>query len=447
MTMNRREFLGTAGLTLATVAGMGLVGCSPTKSGQPAVGGGGAASGEVSGKLVVWDWVGDEAGRKSAEEFMDAFRKANPKVDLQGTLFSYTDYLEKFRLAVRGGDAPEVARLALAWVPEFVDTGRFTALEPADFGLSKDSFFPGALPVVMRGDKFMTFPTNNEVMELIWNKDLLAAAGLDPEKAPATWDDLAAFAKQIHEKTGKFGFGMVARLNHGNTPYRFAPCMWAYGGSILDETDPAPKYKDVRINSEGTVKALELFRRMYADDKSVSPTAITDAQDQVTAMFLGGQVAMMIAHASDALTVSKKDDKLHMASGLIPQGPVRRAGVFGGSNIGIVKTVKNLPAAKAYIKMMMEPEWNVKLLGDNSNPGNRAGLQSKAQADRIARNPFMKAYGEMLPFGITPPQIPQLGKIWNEVIPTMLQETITTKKTSKQAADDAAKAIKALLNA
>ena len=83
-----------------------------------------------------------------------------------------------------------MARIAIAWVPEFVDTGRFMALEPANMGLKHDN-------------------------------------------PPANWEDVANYSKQIHAKTGKFGFGMVARLNHGNTPFRFAPTMWAHGGGIL----------------------------------------------------------------------------------------------------------------------------------------------------------------------------------------------------------------------
>ena len=48
---------------------------------------------------------------------------------------------------------------------------------------------------------------------LYWNKDLFAAAGLDPEKAPATWEEEIAAAKTIKEKTGTAGFGVVAKTS------------------------------------------------------------------------------------------------------------------------------------------------------------------------------------------------------------------------------------------
>jgi multiple sugar transport system substrate-binding protein len=278
-------------------------------------------------------------------------------------------------------------------------------------------------------------------MMLIYNKGLFRAAGLDPEKAPDTWEQVATFSKQIKEKTGKFGYGMVARLNHGNTPFRIVPVMWGYGGSIFDELDPAPKNKEIRINGEGTVKALELYHRMYATDKSVSPTALTDAQPEVSTQFLNGQVAMIIAHANDASDAKRKNPDLNVGAGLMPRGPARRAAVLGGFQLGLLKTSKNPVAAKALMKAFMDPEWLPQILGDNSNPGTKEALQGKAQAERERRNPFHKPYKEMLAYGVVQPQVAQLAPIWNEVIPTMLQETLTGKKSAKQAADDSAKAV------
>jgi multiple sugar transport system substrate-binding protein len=75
-------------------------------------------------------------------------------------------------------------------------------------------------------------PTNNETMAFIWNADIFKRAGLDPTKAPATWDDVVKYSKQIHDKLGIAGYGLVARKNAGNTPYRFMPQLWGYGGGV-----------------------------------------------------------------------------------------------------------------------------------------------------------------------------------------------------------------------
>ena len=86
-------------------------------------------------------------------------------------------------------------------------------------------------------------PTNNETMAFIWNADIFKRAGLDPDKAPATWDDVVKYSKQIHDKLGIAGYGLVARKNAGNTPYRFMPQLWAYGGGVFDEATANPTYE------------------------------------------------------------------------------------------------------------------------------------------------------------------------------------------------------------
>ena len=105
-------------------------------------------------------------------------------------------------------------------------------------------FWPGALKSVTWNGKTYGVPTNNETMALIWNAEIFKDAGLDPETPPATWDDVVTYSAQIKEKTGKNGYGMVARVNAGNTPFRFMPQLWAYGGGALDEAEAEPDLQD-----------------------------------------------------------------------------------------------------------------------------------------------------------------------------------------------------------
>ena len=95
--------------------------------------------------------------------------------------------------------------------------------------------------------KLYGIPTNNETMAMVYNMDIFQQAGLDPNKGPETWEDVKDFSKQIKEKTGKAGFGMVAKLNAGNTPFRYMPLSWAYGGGALDEAGGQPDVPEVAV--------------------------------------------------------------------------------------------------------------------------------------------------------------------------------------------------------
>ncbi len=128
--------------------------------------------------------------------------------------------------------------------------------------------------------------------------------------------------------------------NAGNTPYRFMPQAWAYGGGALDEAEDKPAYKRFCINNEGTKAALQVSYDMYVRDKSVPRSALTNTQTENQDPFVAGQLGMMISHPSEyAVMIDKAKratgaDKAiaeavvaNMRYGLIPNGPVA---AFGG---------------------------------------------------------------------------------------------------------------------
>ncbi len=172
-------------------------------------------------------------------------------------------------------------------------------LKPEDVGYATKDFWPGAMKSVTYGGATYGIPTNNETMAFIYNAKIFKDAGLDPESPPAIWDDVVAYSKQIHDNLGIAGYGMVAKQNAGNTPFRFMPQMWAFGGSALDENSAAPTYAASGLNSLGARAALQASYDMYVRDQSVPVSALTNPQAENQAPFIVGHLAMMIAHPSE----------------------------------------------------------------------------------------------------------------------------------------------------
>jgi multiple sugar transport system substrate-binding protein len=300
-------------------------------------------------------------------------------------------------------------------------------------------------------------------MALIWNSGMFRDAGLDPESPPATWDDVVAYSRRIKEKTGKNGFGMVARVNAGNTPFRFMPQLWAYGGGALDEAEASPTYKTIYVNNAGSRAALQASYDMYVRDKSVPISALTNTQVENQDPFIAGNLAMMIAHPAEYAVMVERarkatgDDRKtadavvsNMRYGLMPQGPARRAVVFGGSNAHVfrpdlVDGGLDLGAAKAIIAFATGPEWSTKMAWVGSNPGNLRGFRTKWMKQRLEQIRFLNVTTSMLPYGIPFPVLPQSAEIMNIVIPNMMQNALTKKMSVADATDDAAKKIKDLL--
>jgi multiple sugar transport system substrate-binding protein len=441
-TLTRRNMLrGGIGLAGAAL----LAGCGSGTGGTTAGAGGDNA-------LDVWDWspAPDQWGEQQQSTFYSkTFPAAYPKMALKYTIFGYTDLLPKLTVSWRGGSVPDMARLAIAWTPQFVNEGLTAEISPSDLGVPLSNYWPQALQSVRKNGAssgpLYGIPTNNESMMLIYNKDLFKAAGLDPSHGPATWTDLVSYARTIHSKTGKFGYGMVAAQNNGNTPYRFCPMMWGYGGSIFDELTKNPTWSKAGINSAGTVAALELYSQMYNQDKSVQPSALSDQESDIDTLFAKGEVAMMIDHPNAAAQVHQLQPGLSMGADLIPAGPVRRAAVFGGSNLVIKAGTANMKAALDFVRAYETADNDTLLSGLGSNPANKAGFTSAAEKTRNARLFFNDVTLKMMPYGVNVPLVPQGSQIWNQTIPTMIQNVLTKAMSPKQAAADAESKIQQIM--
>ncbi len=334
---------------------------------------------DYRGTLSYWYVGPNEASpqidRDIDARFWAAFANTYPNIKVTVQNLDYNQMLNKLRTAALGNASPMVARMPILWGVEFAAKGQLSPLAPEDVGYGSAEFWPEAMKSVAWQGKPYGVPTNNETMALIWNAALFKAAGLDPEAAPATWDDLVAYSKTIKQRTGKNGYGLVARANAGNTPFRFMPQVWAYGGAALDETAARPTYKTVEINNAGSKAALQASYDMYVRDKSVPVSALTNTQTENEDPFIAGQLAMMIGHPAeyaamlDRAARAKGADKAiadtvvaNIRYGLVPKGPARRAIVFGGSNAhmfkpGVVDGHLDRDAARAFIAFSTGPEW------------------------------------------------------------------------------------------
>lgn len=397
--------------------------------------------------------------------FWAAFKETYPNIEVETVGYTYNDMLDQVRTAALGGAAPHVAKMPILWGGEFAAKGQLSAFGPSDIGLTNEHFWSGALKSVSWDGQTYGVPTNNETMALIYNSAIFEEAGLDASAPPATWDDLVMYSKTIKEKTGKDGYGLVAKVNAGNTPFRFMPMAWAFGGGALDESTDAPNFQTIMVNNAGTQAAVQACVQMYAVDKSAPASALTNTQAENQAPFIAGQLAMMIAHPSeyakmkDLASQATGADKevadgvvANMKYGLIPEGPDRRAVVFGGSNVHVFSPDLveggsiDMEAAKALIAFMCSPEWSVKLAWTNSNPSNLDGFKTSWMKERLDTIPNLDVTTSMLPYGIPFPTVAEAPEIMNIIIPEMLQNALTQTMTVEEACNDAAKKIEDLMS-
>ncbi|MDQ6601401.1 MAG: extracellular solute-binding protein [Chloroflexota bacterium] len=404
----------------------------------------------AKGNVRYWQTTYDTPSLPSAqyhEQWANSLKTTLPNVAFKEEQQGYNDMLDKLRVALKAGQGPDVAVLPLLWIPEFSAQGALAEINLQELGYSADKFWPGALKSVSWNGKLYGVPTNNETHGFIWNKAIFEKAGLDPEKPPATWEDVKNFSKQIKDKTGKPGYGIVAKLNAGDIPYRFMPLCWAHGGAALDETADSPKNDKSNFDNEGTIAALQWIYDVFVRDQSAPASAFTNTGVENQNLLLSGEIAMMSGHPTTYALAKKTapDVAAKLGYTLMPMGPVRRAVVFGGSDAVIFKGAKDLDAAKAVVKDRTSPQWSLYHQWETSNPGNRDAFSLPDQQKRLAENTFLNVTTDNLQYGISFPAVPESSDIMNLMVPQMMQDVMTKNKTPQQAGQDTAKKVNDML--
>lgn len=150
------------------------------------------------------------------------FQTEHPNITVKQTNFPYDQYNQKVATLVPAGKGPDVINLYYGWLPKYVSSGYLQPLPESDFPTAdiEAKFFPFVQTAKLNGS-YYALPTGVRTLGLFYNKDLFVKAGLDPNKPPATWEELVDYAKQLTEKDDKdqfviegFGWEPGSQLHH-----------------------------------------------------------------------------------------------------------------------------------------------------------------------------------------------------------------------------------------
>jgi multiple sugar transport system substrate-binding protein len=276
----------------AGILALALIAAACTSGGDD--GGGGGESGGGPVHIVLWHGFGTAQGEPDAEwqsllDRVDEFNNTHSDVQVESIRCCTNDKaLEKLTVALQGGEAPDItyqygsslAQVAVA--PGLVDLTEWTQQPDVTW----DDFIAGARAAATYQGKVLGVPALIDNLAVVYNKDLLAQAGLAEPSADWSWDDFrAAAAAMTDPATQTFGTAMPADASE-DTVWHFDPLLWQAGGSILSEDGTQAAF-----NSEAGVRALEVFRTMAVDDQSM----YLDLQNaKIADLFNAGNLGMII---------------------------------------------------------------------------------------------------------------------------------------------------------
>ncbi|WP_379146161.1 extracellular solute-binding protein [Paenibacillus sp. sgz500992] len=323
-------------------------------------------------------------------------------------------------------------------MPGFAQQGLLEPF-PADMDqYIRENIAPAAWKPMEYDGKIYGFASQPGVNSLFWNKKLVKEAGLDPNKAPATWDELAANLKKVTEAgKGKFyGGGVYGGPNAGGY-LRFGTLLVINGGGFADDQGkPA-------FNSEANLETIAFMKEL----NSYHPAGLMMNTNEGTYFdaFKKGQIAYLIDGPWRAVESSTLGIEYGMAP--IPLSSDGKAGniTIGAAFHSVPKEAKNKEAAFEYIRAMYSEEVQT-LIADT---GVRSPvLKTIAESDDYkANHPEMYLHYLAMAGNVQglPTFTKENSKVW-QLFGDAVTKSVMTNGDIKSIMDDAQKKAEAITN-
>lgn len=189
---------------------------------------------KLSGDRVVlnyWEkWTSAEAA--AMRRVVDAFNASQSRIHVR--MLSVQEIDQKARVAIAGGDPPDIVGLWLDNLAEYAEIGAALELDDlaAEHGLTADHYDPPAWQRMHHNGRMYAVVNTASTIGLYYNKQLFRESGLDPNRPPRTIEEMDRIAPSLDKLTD----GNVRTLAFNPHNPDWWPWIFPhfFGGSVYD---------------------------------------------------------------------------------------------------------------------------------------------------------------------------------------------------------------------
>jgi len=346
-------------LTIVTLAGLVLSGCAPkaapTATPKPEVP---ATKAAEPVKIDFWFAMSGKAG-EATQELVKRFNESQSEVFVTATYQgSYDDAINKLKAGLQSKDVPAVVQVYDLGTRLLIDLKVVTPVQ--DF-IDREKFDisdiePNVANYYSVDGRLYSMPFNTSNPVLYYNKNLFKEAGLDPEKAPRTWAEVAEYARKLTKKDAS---GQVTQYGCAFALYGwFVEQFIAVQGGyyVNNENGRAARATEATFNGPEGVALLEWWKSMI--DEGICANLGRKTADTKKAFDSG--VAAMTLDSTAALRdrIDAAKGKFEVGVGFLPRAKeedYEKAGtIIGGACLWIInlRPSEEQEAAWKFVKFM-----------------------------------------------------------------------------------------------
>lgn len=396
--------------------------------------------------LHVWGGAREPLMAQQIKDFQALW----PNIKIEAELIPAQGMNEKYLTSIAGGSPPDAVMLNADQVPNFGEKNALTQLDPLlqrDGMKIADIFYDTDWKLAQFKGKTVSMPqaTSGGWYMLLWNKELVQKGGLDPAKAPKTWDDLEEAAKKLTKmeggKANPLGFDVTW---HPNFPI-FKQWLYNNGGQLISDDG-----KKITFGGEEGVQTLQWMvdftDRVHGGFGAIQ--ALRAELGSTRDAWYNGRSVYHVEGVWIFREAKAANPKLEIEAGMMPvNGKNPRAKSQNIADTGWGYTIprgsKNADAAWEWVKYITAGEGNLNFFKGQLRP---SPVRKFNEDPFFAQNnPHWSVVQEILK---TSTQYPLTGvqAQLNKAIADMQEEALMKKKTPAQAVQDAATATQKLLD-
>lgn len=382
---------------------------------------------------------------KIVDGMVTDFNKAHPDIKVNAIYAgNYNDARIKALAALKSGQPAQLSVMFSIDIYELIEQDAIVAFDDIASSAEEkawlDSFYPSLMENGRTQGKTWGIPFQRSTIVMYYNKDAFRDAGLDPDKPPATWDEMVAMGKKLVKKDAA---GNVERwgamIPSTGYPYWMFGALAMQNGEVLMNGSGNETY----FAKPGVVAALEYWQAL-GTQHGVMPSG-TIEWGTLRQNFLEGKTAIMW-HSTGNLTAVKDAAKFDFGVAMLPASK-RRGTPTGGGNFYIFKQTspEERRAALTFIKWMTQPEQTAAWSIETGYIGTRADAYETEQ---------LKAYvGEFPPAAVARDQLEfataelstyQTGRV-RKLLDDAIQATLTGAKSAAESLESAQQQAERLL--
>ena len=311
---------------------------------------------KMEGDLVLWhDWGSTSGGGLAMIDLVGAFMKLYPNVKMTNV---YDSSQQKYLAAIASGNVPDLLKLNAFDIPTLGQRGALAAL---DSYIKRDNwdmsqYFDFAVKQCSWAGKVVAMTHHPDIRSMFVDQGVFQEVGLDPTKAPSSWDEIVTWGAKISKQQGgrytRFGYVPAWTANPWPTQI-----IQANGATLMSEDGHKATF-----NSDASVQALQWA--LDATDKidgGYNNTVEFSAANKTAQgagdywMFPHDLIGMCLEGNWFWAPVTIVNPSMKVMNAMYPGGPGAAGQQFvfgGGTMVSILKGAKNPDLAWEWLKFL-----------------------------------------------------------------------------------------------